>query len=122
MEVSQVETQATAPTERQSGAPIGERVAKLEGAYEHLATKADFHALRTEIEKVRTEVESVRTEVESVRTEVESVRTEVETVRTEVGSVRADLRANRWLLSILIAAASVGVAVVNVLVTLALRT
>ena len=115
MEVSQVETQATAPTEIQAGAPIGERVAKLEGAYEHLATKADFHALRTEIEKVRTEVESVRTEVESVRTEVE-------TVRIEVGSVRADLRANRWLLSILIAAASVGVAVVNVLVTLALRT
>ena len=115
------------------GSPIGERVARLEGAYGHLSTKADVQSVRVELEKVRTEVESVRTEIETVRTEVETVRTEVETVRTEVeslrsemnselGSLRAGMRANRWILGILIGVASVGVAVVNVLVTLALRT
>ncbi len=30
----------------------GERLARLEGAYEHLATKADIADLRTEIEKL----------------------------------------------------------------------
>ena len=94
--------------EKQSISPLGERVARLEGAYEHLATKADVNAVRTDIEKVRTEVESVRTEVESVRTDVEGIR--------------GDIRALRWMLGILIAAASVGVGVVNVVVALALRT
>ncbi len=122
MAISQAETQSTAQTETQPGAPVGERVAKLEGAYEHLATKADVHSVRIEVEKVRTEVESVRTEVESVRTEVESVRTEVESVRSEVGELRAYTRANRWILTILIGLASLAVAVTNVLVSLALRT
>ncbi len=108
------------------GSPIGERVARLEGAYGHLSTKADVQSVRVELEKVRTEVESVRTEIETVRTEVETVRTEVESLRSEMnselGSLRAGMRANRWILGILIGVASVGVAVVNVLVTLALRT
>ena len=127
MAVSQSTSQAVTQTdETQSSLPLGERVARLEGAYEHLATKADVQSVKTELEKVRTEVESVRTEVESVRTEVESVRTEVESVRTElrfeVGSLRAYMRANRWILGILVGLASLGVAVTNVLVTLALGT
>lgn len=127
MAIPERTSQETARTEeKQSSSPLGERVARLEGAYEHLATKADVNAVRTDLEKVRTEVESVRTEVESVRTEVQSVRTEGESgrseLRSEISSLRADVRATRWMLGILIAAASVGVAVVNVVVALALRT
>ncbi len=99
------------------GSPIGERVARLEGAYGHLSTKADVQSVR--VESVRVELEKVRTEVEKLRTEVESLRSEM---NSELGSLRAGMRANRWILGILIGVASVGVAVVNVLVTLALRT
>ena len=102
MAISEPTSQATAQAEEtRESPPVGERVAKLEGAYEHLSTKAD---------------------VESVRTEVEKVRTEVESVWTEVGELRAYTRANRWILTILIGLASLAVAVTNVLVSLALRT
>ena len=37
-------------------ATLEERVGHLEGAYEHLATKADIETLRTEIEKLRTDL------------------------------------------------------------------
>ena len=35
-----------------TNADHGERLARLEGAYEHLATKADIADLRTEIERL----------------------------------------------------------------------
>lgn len=41
----------------------GERIAKLEGAYPYLATKADIETVRTEVETVRTELVALRTEV-----------------------------------------------------------
>lgn len=37
----------------------GERIAHLEGAYEHLATKADIEQLRTEVVALRSEVHAV---------------------------------------------------------------
>lgn len=61
-----------------------ERLSRLEGAYEHLATKAD---------------------VERVRTDVEGVRTEVERVRTDVERVRSELKGMKWIIGIGIAAA-----------------
>lgn len=33
--------------------PIGERLARLEGAYEHLATKSDVAMTRADIERLR---------------------------------------------------------------------
>ena len=65
------------PVAAQEGLTDGERIARLEGAYEHLATKVDVERVQTEVERVRTEVESVRTEVESVRTEVVALRSEI---------------------------------------------
>ena len=52
---------------------VEERVSRLEGAYEHLATKADVADVRTEVANVRTEVADVRTEVADVRTEIAAV-------------------------------------------------
>ena len=101
MAVPESTVQAPSPTEEAYyGSLLGERVARLEGAYEHLATKADVHAVRADIEKARTEVESVRTEVESLK---------------------AGHRATRWMIGIMIGLSSVGVAAVNFLVALALR-
>lgn len=105
MEAAQTETQSTALAESQAGAPIGERVAKLEGAFKHLAAKADVHAVRVEVERLRA-----------------GIGAEISSVRTEVGELRAYTRANRWILTILIGFASLAVAVTNVLVSLALRT
>ena len=62
-----------------------ERLSRLEGAYEHLATKAD---------------------VERVRTDVEGVRTEVERVRTDVERVRSELKGMKWIIGVGIAAAA----------------
>ena len=58
------------PVAAQEGLTDGERIARLEGAYEHLATKVDVERVQTEVERVRTEVESVRTEVVALRSEV----------------------------------------------------
>ena len=62
-----------------------ERLSRLEGAYEHLATKAVVERVRTDVERVRTEVERVRTDVESVRTDVESLRSELKGMKWIIG-------------------------------------
>ncbi len=63
-----------APVHAQSIAENSERVARLESAYEYLATKADVESVRTEVESVRTEVESVRTEIANLRGEVNGIK------------------------------------------------
>ena len=44
-----------------------ERLSRLEGAYEHLATKADVERVRTDVERVRTDVEGVRSELKGMK-------------------------------------------------------
>lgn len=51
-----------------------ERLSRLEGAYEHLATKADVERARADVERVRTDVERVRTDVEQVRSELKGMK------------------------------------------------
>ena len=38
----------------------GERIARLEGTYEHLATKADISDLKVDIERVRSELRGMK--------------------------------------------------------------
>lgn len=38
----------------------GERLARIEGAYEHLATKADVERVRSEVERVRSELQNMK--------------------------------------------------------------
>ena len=49
----------------------GERLARLEGVYEHLATKADVERLRTEmvdgLAGIRADIESVRSELRGMK-------------------------------------------------------
>jgi hypothetical protein len=44
-----------------------ERLSRLEGAYEHLATKADVERVRTDVERVRTDVERLRSELKGMK-------------------------------------------------------
>ena len=44
------------PVAAQEGSTDGERIARLEGAYEHLATKVDVEGVRTEVVALRSEV------------------------------------------------------------------
>lgn len=44
-----------------------ERLSRLEGAYEHLATKADVERVRTDVERVRADVERVRSELKGMK-------------------------------------------------------
>lgn len=76
---------ATNTEERRS---TEERVSRLEGGYDHLATKADVAQTRTEVANVRTEVANVRTE----NAESES--------RTAQRIADAQSRNTRWLIAI----------------------
>ena len=58
----------------------GERLARLEGAYEHLATKADVETVRSEIQSVRAELKA---EIQSVRAELKA---EIQALRAELTS------------------------------------
>ena len=66
-----------------------ERVSRIEGGYEHLATKADIERVLFEIQRSRTEF---LTEIE--RSRAESLM-ENERNRTELERVRAELERNR---------------------------
>lgn len=44
---------------------LGERVSRLEGGYEHVATKADVAAVKVDVAEVRAEVAQLRGEVNS---------------------------------------------------------
>ena len=70
--------------------PLGERVSRIEGGYEHLATKADLARVETEIAQMRSEL---KTEIADVRSELKS---EIGDLRSEVAGVRGDIRGIKW--------------------------
>ena len=104
-----------------------ERIAVLEASYAHVATKADIADVRTEIAKVRTEIADLRAEL---KTDIANLRTEViseigtlgANVNTDLGTLRTDMKNMRWMIGVLMAAASIFITAANVLVSSALRT
>ena len=62
-----------------------ERLSRLEGAYEHLATKADVEGVRTEVERLRADVERVRAEVAGLRGWIVGTSAGVAVVVTVIG-------------------------------------
>ena len=89
-----------------------ERIARIEGAYEHLATKADVETVKAEIQSVRSDlsadIQEVRIEIQSVRSdlsaEIQSVRSDlsadIQEVRADMDVMRNELRWLRWLMAI----------------------
>ncbi len=65
-----------------------ERLSRLEGAYEHLATKADVESVRADVERLRADLERVRAELKA---DVERVRADVERVRAEMQAMETRL-------------------------------
>ena len=62
------------------------KVARLEGAYEHLATKADVESLRGEINELRVRMDALAAEL---RGEMNSLRAEL---RGEMKGLRGEVR------------------------------
>ena len=60
------------------------RLGRLEGAYEHVATKEDVTNVRTEAANVRVEIGDVRTEISNVRTEIANVKSYVAAAETRL--------------------------------------
>lgn len=73
-----------------------ERIARIEGAYEHLATKADVESIKTEMHDVKAEVQTVKSELQG---EIQSVRSEM---HGELAGIKNDLRWMKWALGIVV--------------------
>ena len=56
-------------------AALEERVSYLEGAHEHLATKADVAAVKTDIAAVKTDIAAVKTDIAAVKTDIAKLET-----------------------------------------------
>ena len=77
-----------------------ERIARIEGAYEHLATRADVETVKTDVHDVKAMVQTAKTElqieIQSVKSEVQTVKselqTEIQSVRSEVQAVKSELQ------------------------------
>ena len=84
-----------------------ERIARIEGAYEHLATKADVEAVKTVVHEVKAEVQTVKTELRGemqslkseLQTDIQSVRSEM---RGEIAGIKNDLRWMKWALGVVV--------------------
>ncbi len=63
-----------------------ERLARIEGAYEHLATKADLQAVKADIAAVKSELQG-----------------DIATVQSDIAVVKSELRPLKWLMGIGIA-------------------
>ena len=78
-----------------------ERLSRLEGGYEHLATKADIERVLVAVERNRAEAQI---ENERNRTEIERIRAEIERIRAENERNKADI------IKVIISVAGIGAA------------
>ena len=65
-----------------------ERIASLESAIPHLATKAGVEGVRVEIQGVRTELESVKADVAVLKTDVSALKADLKSIRSELKNIR----------------------------------
>ncbi len=113
--------------EAQRNAPMPtERLARIEGAYEHLATKADLQTVKSDIAAVKSELQgdiatvkselqgdiaAVRSDIATVKSELQgdiaAVKSELQgemaDVRVTVQAVQSEQRALKWMMGIGIA-------------------
>lgn len=88
--------------------PLGERVSRIEGGYEHLATKADLAQMQAELKADIARVETeLKADIGRLDGEVGDVRGEIGGLRGEINALRGEIRGIKWWL------VSVGAAVVT---------
>ncbi len=93
-----------------------ERLSRLEGVYEHLATKADIADLRTEfqtgMERQRSEFQTgMERQRSEFQTGMEQQRSEF---LTEMERQKVDLI--KWMISLIVGASALGVAAVTTII------
>ena len=59
---------------------VEERVSRLEGAYEHLATKADVADVKVEVAEVKVEVAELKSEIARVEAKIDTRFAELQTI------------------------------------------
>ncbi len=66
-----------------------ERLSRIEGGYEHLATRADIAELRGEVNSIARELRG-------------EINSNVRELRGEISSVKQELRLHRWILGFMV--------------------
>ena len=111
---------------------VEERLSRLEGVYEHLASKADVARVETQVARVETQIADLRTELKGdiaglraeVRGEMGDLRTEVKgdiaNVERQIGELRAEVhRGNasliRWVVGFMLVGVGAMTAIVGYL-------
>ena len=96
---------STPPDTTERNRSQAERLSRLEGGYEHLATKADIERVLVAVERNRAEAQI---ENERNRTEIERLRAENERIRAENERNKADI------IKVIISVAGIGAALMAV--------
>ena len=65
-----------------------ERIASLESAIPHLATKAGVEGVRVKIQVVRTELESVKADVSVLKVDVAGLKSDLKGIRSDLKNMR----------------------------------
>ena len=97
--------------------PLEERVSRLEGGHEHLATKADIADVRTSIAQVHTSIAQVHTSIAQVYTSIAEVRTSMAELRAELLEriASGENRHIRWTVGTVLVGLSIAVAVIKLI-------
>ena len=97
--------------------PIEERVSRLEGGHEHLATKADIAEVHTSIAQVHTSIAQVYTSIAQVHTSIAEVRTSMAELRAELLEriASGENRHIRWTVGTVLVGLSIAVAVIKLI-------
>lgn len=95
-----------------------ERIIAIEATYEHLATKADVANLRTDIANLRSELKSDDAALKSdLQADIANLQGESSNFQSRVDTSFRNLK---WFVGILFTIATIAVAVINIIVTIAL--
>ena len=89
-----------------------ERVSRLEGGYEHLATKADVMAVQAAIQAEITRVQSA-TQAEITRVQ-SATQTETARLQARIAGLEGDLRGLRGEVRLLITGMGLGLVALNI--------
>ncbi len=86
--------------------PLGERVSRIEGGYEHLATKADLARVETDLSQMKAELKADIARAEAdLKADIGRLDGEIGELRGEVSGLRGEIRGIKWWIASAAAAA-----------------
>ena len=63
---------------------LGERVSRLEGSYEHLATKADIAELKSDIARVEAKISGVEGKISGLEAKISGLEFKIDTLESRL--------------------------------------